>query len=666
MARFYNDKQVIACILTALAVNFIIEILSRHSLFGAVSHLVKNPWAFCFNTSIIFMTLTIAFLFKRKNFFIMIISFLWCSLGIINCALLFFRVTPLSLMDFYIAETAMPMIMVYLSTFQMILLGLWIIAIIVCAVLAWKKFPKKRMRFPHALITIMVSIVVVIIGNTVTNALAVKNQTFAVLTNAYDKVGFAYCFSRSIFDDGIDKPGEYSENEVKNVLNSIKTEPRAEAVLPNIIVLQLESFFDVSHLKNYTVSSDPTPTFNALKANNPNGVLTVPSMGGGTANTEFEFLTGMNLDYFGVGQYPYQTILKTTPAESMARVLKDKGYLTTALHNHTAMFYKRHLAYANLGFDKFTPVEYMDIVERTELGWAKDVILKSEIERAITSTEDRDFVFTVTMQGHGKYPTEELQYNKLITVDRKPDYIVDPEETEEEEALKTGLEYYVNQLYETDVILSEIIEMLKNYPEPVALLVYGDHLPAFDITVDDLTGFESVYQTEYALWTNYKELPYAQENVYTYELGRVLFDYLELNGGLFINAGRTLEGDEYQQALEILAYDMFYGGHYSLPADFSASNMQFGIDPITISHTETLDDGYTYIYGKGFTKYSKVFINGEKISTKRLDWNTLRVKTENIVTEEGCEMYIAQINGNGAMISKTDSVWLDAMAVISS
>ena len=73
---------------------------------------------------------------------------------------------------------------------------------------------------------------------------------------------------------------------------------------PNVIFVQLESFFDVNYLNGVSFSEEPVPVFSALKEECIHGYLTVPALGAGTANSEFEFITGMNLDYFGTGEYP--------------------------------------------------------------------------------------------------------------------------------------------------------------------------------------------------------------------------------------------------------------------------------------------------------------------------------------------------------------------------
>ena len=76
------------------------------------------------------------------------------------------------------------------------------------------------------------------------------------------------------------------------------------------------------------VNEDPIPTFHELEKNYSSGYLNVPVVGAGTANTEFEMLTGLSMQYFGTGEYPYKTILKQTDCESIASDLSKIGYAT--------------------------------------------------------------------------------------------------------------------------------------------------------------------------------------------------------------------------------------------------------------------------------------------------------------------------------------------------
>ena len=201
------------------------------------------------------------------------------------------------------------------------------------------------------------------------------------------------------------------------------------------------------------------------------GYFKVPSVGAGTANTEFEAITGMSLHYFGPGEYPYKTILKEKTCESIPYVLKGLGYSTHAIHNNEANFYSRKSVFANLGFETFTSEEYMpDISDTTETGWVKDHILTDEIMKCLKSTDSADYIYTISVQGHGDYPAEPILEDPQITVTG----------AENQEKNNNSWEYYVNQLKEMDDFIQELVETLEDYDEPVVLVMYGDHLPTMD------------------------------------------------------------------------------------------------------------------------------------------------------------------------------------------
>ena len=147
------------------------------------------------------------------------------------------------------------------------------------------------------------------------------------------------------------------------------------------------------------MSEDPIPNFRALYENYSSGYLDVPVVGAGTANTEFEILTGMGMQFFGLGEYPYKTILKKTNCESIASDLKTIGYGAHVVHNNGGNFYSRRNAFSMMGFDTFTSKEMMDIRDYTPLGtWPTDDILVGEVEKSLDYTPDQpDFVYTITV-----------------------------------------------------------------------------------------------------------------------------------------------------------------------------------------------------------------------------------------------------------------------------
>jgi phosphoglycerol transferase MdoB-like AlkP superfamily enzyme len=113
----------------------------------------------------------------------------------------------------------------------------------------------------------------------------------------------------------------------------------AEKEQVNIIFVQLESFFDPAQITGLHTSENAIPNFTWMRENYPSGSLTVPVAGAGTVNTEFEVLCGLPISVFGLGEYPYETYVKSNPCEALPYYLKNDGYTSHAIHNHTGTFY---------------------------------------------------------------------------------------------------------------------------------------------------------------------------------------------------------------------------------------------------------------------------------------------------------------------------------------
>ena len=153
------------------------------------------------------------------------------------------------------------------------------------------------------------------------------------------------------------KPDDYKEETIDTLTASSANAGETTVASddqPNIVVVLLESFCDPTEVNFLQLSEDPIPNFRNLYENYSSGYLTVPVVGAGTANTEFEVLTGMSMQYFGTGEYPYKTILKETDCESIASDLSSIGYGTHVVHNNGGNFYSRANAFSMMGFDTFT------------------------------------------------------------------------------------------------------------------------------------------------------------------------------------------------------------------------------------------------------------------------------------------------------------------------
>ena len=662
------STAIFQCVAIAIVLDIILEILGRHSFINTMKYIVNEPLVFLYNCSIIFFTLTLALLMRKRVFGYGIISFAWLLCGVTNCIVLGFRITPFSAIDMLMARNTITIIDKYFSVWQVVFIGVALFIALAAVIILFLKSPTIQGNIYRIRTTVLIVAsfcMVMLFTKIALNAQAISDN-FANLATAYDKYGFVYCFSNSVVDVGISEPSDYSEEkmlEIKDELDTVKASGAKFAKRkPNVIVVQLESFMDPSYVKELSFNMNPIPNFTKLKEECSSGFLTMPAIGAGTANSEFEVLSGFDVAYFGAGEYPYKTVLGSTTCETMATQFKKLGYSSHAMHNHDGTFYDRYIVYKNLGFDTFTPMEYMYDVEHTQKNWEKDNVLTGEIMKTLKSTEDKDFIFTVSVQGHGRYPSE-LDYENYS-------YPVKVTGTGSEE-LDNEWTYYCNQLHEMDEFIKDLIEELKNYDEDVVLVMYGDHLPGFELTNDDVEN-GNLYQTEYFIWSNMKHFIDKDEDIPAYDLSTKLFDVIGLEKSAMQKVHTLYSEDdpEYSDVMWNVEYDMLYGKRYMYPDGwpYEPTDMQYGVEPIHITdikegdYQKLSDDpekapeqlhGY-YIKGENFNECSFVWINnGFKKETIYIDRNTLFIP--DITFDDGEEVYVAQVGDDSIDIGKSEA-----------
>ena len=325
------------------ALYFVIEWMSRHSFYEAWNYMTSSPLIFLYNTGMIFITMLPVYLIRRRIFLRSLVSVLWLILGIINGALLANRVTPFTGPDLKNLSDGKAVMSKYLSSFEMTLVYLLIGTAVALLVLLFFKSPKYKGKIHYVINLVLIAASVAAFLGT-TNLLLRKrilSNYFGNIAFAYQDYGYPYCLMTTVFNTGISQPQGYSEKEIRRILRSENSLPKTGEERPNIIFLQLESFMDPELVNFLELSEDPIPVFRGLMKNFSSGYFRVPSVGAGTANTEFETITGMSLHYFGPGEYPYKSILQASTCESVPYVLKELGYTNHALHNNEANFYSR-------------------------------------------------------------------------------------------------------------------------------------------------------------------------------------------------------------------------------------------------------------------------------------------------------------------------------------
>lgn len=645
---FMNRFSLIFHALLACIINFVIEAISRHSVVAAWDYMTGTPMVFLYNAFMIFVTFSIVYLFKRRIFVRMIIGAIWVILGIANGYILLKRVTPFNAQDLKIAGDGIALINNYCNGFEVVVIVVGAVALLIWLISMWRRGGQYAGKIHHiaALIGIIVCGVLYTFVTNIAIDKRVVSTYFGNIAFAYEDYGLPYCFSASLFNTGISEPNGYTKKAMAKIdkdgeLNQTAAS-RSSDELPNIIVVQLESYFDVANAEFFTTSEDACPNLHNLYQNYSNGYFKVPSVGAGTANTEFEVLTGMNLRYFGPGEYPYKTYSKKHPTESAATALASLGYGTHALHDNTGNFYSRANVFNNMGFDTFTSKEFMNVLQTTENGWAKDEILTHHIMEAMDTTKQEDFVFTVSVQGHGNYPETQVIENPKIKV-----------EGIEDEALKNKWEYYVNQVYEMDQFVGDLIKAVEERNEPSVVVFYGDHLPTMGLKAEDLKS-RYLYNTNYVIWDNIG-LQKHDKNIPAYQLMSEVLNRLDIHSGTVFNYHQQRKGTKnYLSDLELLQYDILYGKQYVYngKAPITEGHMVMGIRNVSLSSiVPQLNSGYS-LYGENFTKYSRVYVNGEKQKSSFL--NNTRINLSETELKDGDVIQVGQVGSSDTIFRMSD------------
>lgn len=645
---FMNRFSLIFHALLACIINFVIEAISRHSVVAAWDYMTGTPMVFLYNAFMIFVTFSIVYLFKRRIFVRMIIGAIWVILGIANGYILLKRVTPFNAQDLKIAGDGIALINNYCNGFEVVVIVVGAVALLIWLISMWRRGGQYAGKIHHiaALIGIIVCGVLYTFVTNIAIDKRVVSTYFGNIAFAYEDYGLPYCFSASLFNTGISEPNGYTKKAMAKIdkdgeLNQTAAS-RSSDELPNIIVVQLESYFDVANAEFFTTSEDACPNLHNLYQNYSNGYFKVPSVGAGTANTEFEVLTGMNLRYFGPGEYPYKTYSKKHPTESAATALASLGYGTHALHDNTGNFYSRANVFNNMGFDTFTSKEFMNVLQTTENGWAKDEILTQHIMEAMDTTKQEDFVFTVSVQGHGNYPETQVIENPKIKV-----------EGIEDEALKNKWEYYVNQVYEMDQFVGDLIKAVEERNEPSVFVFYGDHLPTMGLKAEDLKS-RYLYNTNYVIWDNIG-LQKDDKNIPAYQLMSEVLNRLDIHSGTVFNYHQQRKGTKnYLSDLELLQYDILYGKQYVYngKAPITEGHMVMGIRNVSLSSiVPQLNSGYS-LYGENFTKYSRVYVNGEKQKSSFL--NNTRINLSETELKDGDVIQVGQVGSSDTIFRMSD------------
>lgn len=374
--------------------------------------------------------------------------------------------------------------------------------------------------------------------------------------NQFKSRGFMYSFLVRAGSYKSLKPEGYSKPEVEQLLRQYEGRPgNTEEKLPHIIAVMGEAFYDMDRIPGieFNEGYDPLLHFNRIKKQAYSGRIVTNIFGGGTANTEFAFLTGHSMPIMPDMTSPYSSYLRRDTF-SLARVLEGKGYSSIAFHPGDSWFYNRVNVYKFFGFDNIFFKNDMDQEKVTlNYGYISDMdtygFLLDQFKKHLSEKPGSPlFEFVVTIDNHGPYSKEDLGNAGILK--RK-----DNMNSEEYNILNN----YLNGVSRCDQALGYLTDSIGKMDEPVVLLHFADHLPylgennvgykalGFDIDQGgSLEAYLNQYETPYFIWSNQaaqtllakdgKSIPVGEaEEVSSNFLAVELLEYIGLNGGAYFN-----------------------------------------------------------------------------------------------------------------------------------
>ncbi len=295
-------------------------------------------------------------------------------------------------------------------------------------------------------------------------------------------------------------PKDFDEEAIISKINDIEEED-IDSNLPsavNVICILDEAFYDTSLLWDLETDGEVLPYFNSSHKNTLSGYSVVSTFGGGTSNSEYEFLMGGNLLFLPHSSYPFSSYIHKDTS-SLASILKSQGFKTIAYHPYEKSNWNRDAVYPLIGFDDFygdKEIVHSEISDysNTEYGYLSDEACFKDIEKFFEE-KDKDeklFVWTVTMQNHSPYfCNDENNYLEIIRTSTG----------------NRSLNHYLSLMNMTDKAIENLFNYFDNIDEPTVILVFGDHAPGSLFDYDDVaTDDEKIlytHATPYLIHTNF-------------------------------------------------------------------------------------------------------------------------------------------------------------------
>ena len=315
-------------------------------------------------------------------------------------------------------------------------------------------------------------------------------------------------FLRLAHTKTMDKPNGYSQEAMEKISRKYTeqakqlNQTRTENMTDNTVIMVLsETFSDSTRVPGVSFSEDPMPNIRHVKAQTTSGLMLSPGYGGGTANIEYQALSGLSMaNYSSTLSIAYQQLvpsLKWAPTLNQAWNKANGKGSSIAFHAYNRNMYFRDLNYKKFGFSKFYATDGTPQLKGLRpLGsawYASDESFYSEVLKKISSSDQKKFYQVVTMQNH--MPYEDFYPDNQFKDEDTSSNLQDDE--------KQNIETYTKGLSYTDQATTEFLNQLNHIDRPITVVFYGDHLPGIYSTAysskDNILG---LHETDYFIWSN--------------------------------------------------------------------------------------------------------------------------------------------------------------------
>ena len=474
-----------------------IEMLQKSLLVSSIKAFIIN-YLLYFAVFLLFSILTTQI--KYSSFVLLPIFLL---IGLINHYVLAFRGTPMQPWDIAAAKTAMNVVDNFIFTVdEYVIFSVLLTIIFICITASLKKinYSKKTFLYAAGISIIAIVLCVTVSWNTILGNRGKFDRDLWNQTVSSQKNGYAVNFLLNLQLMSNTAPEGYSVENVNNILASYTNGDQIQKK-PNIIVIMNEALADLATVDDIGLNEDYLPFINSLKNQNNTvtGTLNVSVFGGGTCNTEYEFLTSNVCSMLRAGSYPMQQFVNTESV-SIASNLKKLGYKTVGLHPYYGSGWNRSRSYPLLGFDEFITIDDFDDSTEMIREYVSD---RACYDRIIQVTEQSDdqplFLFAVTMQNHGGYETAWDDMPDNVSFKNEENY--------------PQTDRYMELAKLSDDAVKELIAYFDNNSTDTIILLFGDHQPSlgaeyeqlFTSTVTSkLEGATKKYTVPFFIWSNFE------------------------------------------------------------------------------------------------------------------------------------------------------------------